>query len=300
MTELFCSGEEAGLAVLECLARRLPTAPPAYLRQLFRKGKIRRQGIPLTAETPVRAGDRLQLPNSERLRSLSEAPSGVEILFESGEILVANKPAGLAVHRGLGHEEDNLTDRLRNLLRERRAPYRLSPVHRLDAGTSGPVLFAKGRRAAATLGELFMTGQVEKTYVALAAGRLEGAGRLVSPVPAKGKLKLATTVFRCLELRGGHSLLELELQSGRTHQIRRQLADAGHPLAGDRRYGGPALRCLHHPFLHCCRLALNNPFDASRLEANCPLPEDLAAVLAALPATPMLELFSRGKSALQE
>ena len=247
----------------------------------MRKGKARRQGIPLEAEAAVRSGDLIHLPDSERLLAFLSAPDRVEILFESREILVANKPAGLAVHRSMGHE-DNLTERLQALVRQRGEVYRVAPAHRLDAETSGPVLFGKGQKALAALGRKFMAGQVEKVYLALAAGHLEGSGRLSSPVPAKGKLKPAITDYSCRENRGGFSLLELSLQSGRTHQIRRQLADAGHPLAGDRRYRGPALPVLQRLFLHCCRLALDSPFDGSRLEVDCPLPGELSAVLSSL------------------
>jgi 23S rRNA-/tRNA-specific pseudouridylate synthase len=101
-------------------------------------------------------------------------------------------------------------------------------------------------------------------------------------VPAKEKLKESTTVFRTLAAAGGYSLLELQLQTGRTHQIRRQLADAGHPLAGDRRYRGPAPRGLDRLFLHCSRLALHDPFDHTPVNIVSDLPAVLTALLAAL------------------
>lgn len=277
MKEIICTAEEEGLTAMQLLQARIPAAPTGYLRQLLRAGKVRRDGLPMAPGTAVGSGDRVLLPESARLAEL-QAVGAVEILFESREVLVAYKPAGLAVHRGVGHE-DNLTDRLREVMRRRQEPFLLAPAHRLDAETSGPVVFGKGRRATAALGRLFMANAVEKEYQALVSGHLPAAGRLNSLVPAKGKLKPSLTDWECLERRQGFSLLRLRLHSGRTHQIRRQLADAGHPIAGDRRYGGAALPGLDRLYLHASRLALENPFDGQRLEIAVPLPPELAHLL---------------------
>jgi RluA family pseudouridine synthase len=281
MTEWSLTDKEDGLTALEVLRERIPAAPVSYLRQLLRRGKVRREGLTLTENAALRAGERLTLPASRRLEELlASSPAGeVDILFESRELLVAFKPAGLATHRGKGHEEDNLLGRVQELMKKRRAPFTVAPVHRLDAETSGPVLFGKGRRAAGLLGKLFMEDQVEKIYLGLAAGELSGSGILCSPVPSKGKEKEARTAFSVLASKAGYSLLEMRLHSGRTHQIRRQLSEAGHPLAGDRRYGGPLLPGLDRLFLHCRHLALPDPFNGQRLVIESPLPENLRSVL---------------------
>lgn len=280
--------KEDGMGALEVLRERIPEAPLSYLRQLLRRGKVRRDGQPLAETSVLRAGERITLPDSRRLGELlASPPTGkVEILFESRELLVVFKPAGLATHRGKGHEEDNLLERVRELMKKRRAPFTVAPVHRLDAGTSGPVLFAKGRRAAALLGKIFREDQVEKVYLGLSAGKLPGSGVLCSPVPAKGKEKEARTSFSVLASGSGFSLLEIRLHDGRTHQIMRQLADAGHPLAGDRRYGGPLLPGLGAPFLHCRRLALRDPFSGEPLAIESLLPAGLQAVLHSLGIDP--------------
>jgi RluA family pseudouridine synthase len=281
MNELLVTPAENGLTALEVLIRQVPAAPGAYLRQLLRQDKIRRSGEPLAESTLVQSGDRLLLPDSGRLAALLRDSQNrrIEILLETSQWLVVGKPAGLAVHRGLGHETDNLTDRVQRWLAAQGAAFRAAPVHRLDVGTSGPVLFAKGRKAAGVLGRAFMEGRVEKTYLALAAGRLPDRGVLSSPVPAKGAMKEAATRFRALERSPAFVLLELELLSGRTHQIRRQLADAGHPLAGDRRYGGPSLPGLDRPFLHCRKLAWHDPSSDTPVNVEDPLPEDLRTIL---------------------
>lgn len=276
--------EEDRLTALELLRRRLPAAPQAYLRQLLRSGKVRRGDLPLGAATVLRAGERVTLPASQRLQQmlLASAEQPLRILFENDRLLTVFKPAGLAIHRGVGHEEDNLTARVQTLLRQRQAPYMAAPAHRLDAETSGPVLFGKGRRAVAELGRLFMTRAVTKTYLALVPGEMAGSGRLTTPVPAKGKMREAATAYRTVATGSGYTLLQLDLQTGRTHQIRRQLADAGHPVAGDRRYRGPRPAGLNRLFLHCAELALTDPGDRSSLVIASPLPEELASVLAAL------------------
>ena len=283
MTEWILKRGEEGLTALELMRRRLPAAPPAYLKQLLRKGRIRRGEEPLQSESIVRQGDLLQLPNSRRLQELltsCRAEHPVEILYENRGFLAVFKPSGLAVHRGTGHETDHLLGRVRALMDGRREPFGVAPAHRLDAPTSGPVLFGKGRKSTAALGQLFMAGGVEKTYLALVAGTLEGRGLLSSPVPARGKWKAAETGYRCLAADGEFSLLELSLHSGRTHQIRRQLADGGHPLAGDRRYGGPRPSGLRRLFLHCLSLAFIDPFEGERCVIATALPAELERFLA--------------------
>ena len=270
--------------LLEFLTHRLPGAPRSYLRQLLRKGRVRRDDGPLDESAVLRPGDRVILPESARLRQLLALPPVPVILYESREMLIVEKPAGLAVHGSQGHEDDHLLGRIQALLRERRVPYSTAPVHRLDLETSGPILFAKGRQAAGRLGQLFMDGAARKSYLALVAGKLVGAGRLESPVSAKGKLKAATTDYRALTGFGDFTLVELELLSGRTHQIRQQLAAAGHPLGGDRRYGDPTPPGLKRLFLHCRKLALPDPFGGPDVLVENPLPEELAQVLSALGA----------------
>lgn len=284
MKEYQCTPAEDGHTALEILQYRLPHAPRSYLRQLLRRGKVRRPGgLALTEESRLASGDRLLLPESRRLQELRAVPAVPKptVLLETRDLLAVYKPAGLAVHRAVGHSE-NLTDLVQAMMEERREPFRIAPAHRLDAATSGPVLFGKGRRAIAALGAAFQERAVEKVYLALVSGRPAATAILDSPVPAKGKWKEAAAEFRLLESPGEFSFLEVRLHSGRTHQIRRQLADIGHPIVGDRRHGGSVVPGLDRLFLHCARLALRTCLDRSRLVIECPLPTELAALLARL------------------
>ena len=283
MIEWCISEAEAGLLPLALLRRRLPQAPEGYLRQLLRSGRIRQDEESLDPTRPLEAGAHLLLPASRRLRELA-LPLPV-ILFENDELLAVDKPAGVAVHRGAGHEEDNLVRRVEALLAGRKAPFKAAPVHRLDAETSGPVLFGKGSRACGRLGRLFMDDMVEKTYLALAAGRLPSEGVLEGEVPVRGRPKSAATAFRLLSYRENVSLLELKLLTGRTHQIRRHLAAAGHPLVGDRRYRGPGAPGSDRMFLHCLELVLPVPPEGTLRRIVSPLPPALERLLAMLGMT---------------
>ncbi len=276
--------DEATLSAGEFLQHRIPAAPPAYLKQLLKKGKIRGPNGPLAAADCLNTADRIQLPDSARLQELMKVPrssaAGVVILYESREILLVDKPAGLAIHSSQGHESENLTAWVETLLKERGSRFQVAPAHRLDLETSGPVLFGKGKEACGRLGQLFMRQEVEKTYLALAAGKTPGSGELRSQLMAKGKQKDAHSSYRALQRNEQASLLELRLHTGRQHQIRRQLAEAGHPLFGDLRYKGPCPAELPRLFLHCSRLAFVDPYSAAAIAIDSPLPDDLSVFLA--------------------
>jgi RluA family pseudouridine synthase len=280
MPEFTVQDNETPLTPLAFLQRHISAAAKSYLRQLLKKGKVVGPRGVVGEEDVLQAGDCLVLPDSGRLRELlSVAPSQSDdalfILYESREILIVNKPAGLATHRGEGHQEHHLTGQVEQLIRSRGDVYQVAPIHRLDLETSGPVLFGKGKKACSELGKLFMLHEVEKSYLALVAGKTSGSGVLHSTVPSKGKHKEAQTAFKSVQRSETASLLRLTLYTGRQHQIRRQLADLGHPLFGDQRYGGAQHAALPRLFLHCCQLAFVDPFSGSPIEVNSALPADL-------------------------
>jgi 23S rRNA-/tRNA-specific pseudouridylate synthase len=194
------------------------------------------------------------------------------------------KPAGLATHRAPGHDDD-LNSRVAHFLALRHAPYRAAPVHRLDIGTSGPLLFGKGRQAIASFGQLLMDGRIHKHYLALVAGATPPCGELTSEVPDGAVMRRALTRYRRLASGGGLTLLELDLVTGRPHQARRQLADAGWPIVGDRRYGGTGWPGLQYPFLHSHRLSFPTLDTGEERQVTWPLPESLTRFLTAAGVT---------------
>lgn len=271
---------EAGLPLLEAVNLRIPAAPQSFLKQLARKQRILHNGEPGDEKIVARAGDIITLSPSLRLDQLvcaSRINPG-QILYEDKGCIVLDKPAGLMIHPAGGHDTDLLTD-LKIFLRHRHETFQVSPVHRLDIGTSGPVLFGKGRASISALGKMLMAGEARKHYLALVCGHPPRQGVLDSHVPSHGKAKEARTRYRCLAEAQDHALLELQLITGRRHQIRQQLADAGWPIVGDSRYRGKPLPGLTHPFLHCCRLAFTHPDDGRIVKVTSALPDELVGQL---------------------
>jgi RluA family pseudouridine synthase len=266
------------------LQRRIPAAPRAYLHQLLKKGRVVCNGVVLAAGDFIAANDLVLLPESRRLRELLELsrslPPEPVVLFEHPQFLIADKPAGLAIHAAQGHETVNLTDLLQKRATVRGEKFRIAPVQRLDLETSGVCLFGKGRQALGELGRLMMEGQLKKQYLALVEGRYAGPQELSSQVAAKGKIKAAHCLVRSLRSNGQASLLEIELQTGRQHQIRQQLAQQGYALCGDSRYHGPELKGLKRVFLHSAQLSFFSPFGGEPVAVSSPLPEELQAALA--------------------
>jgi 23S rRNA (uracil1939-C5)-methyltransferase len=215
----------------------------------------------------------------ESLVVLRPAPvAPIEILHEDTALLVANKPPHLSTVPEAEHEHSLLS-----LLRAQCGLPELTPVHRLDAGTSGVCLFAKQREQVAALAARLAAG--DKHYLALVRGALRAKGIVRAPLRERGVTRPAVTRYLRLERVGGHSLARVRPEQGRTHQVRKHLAAIDHPLLGDSRYGDAASnRYFEHrfgldrQFLHCARIELKEP--SLKLEAE--LAPDLVRVLAAL------------------
>lgn len=282
-TEWRINLREADLPLLEALALRVPAAPRAFLRQLCKKQRVALNNRIAAAELCAPAGATVAVKATPRwLECLLQSRLAPErILYEDVQCLVIDKPAGLAVHHALGHD-DNLMQRVRDFLHLRGENFQVAPVHRLDIGTSGAVLFGKGRAGISQLGRMIMANQASKRYLALVSGQVRRGGELTTAVPAKGSSKIALTRFRPIATSSGCTLLELELGTGRHHQIRHQLAAAGWPILGDRRYRGVLTAGLDRPFLHCHRLAFPQPARGAEVVVDCPLPGELQRLLTAL------------------
>ena len=287
MTKWKINLREENLPIHEALALRVPTAPTAFLRQLCKKQRVTVNGDTAEASRLTRVGETIVVKNSQRwLECVERLPVKPEqILYEDSDSIVLNKPAGLAIHRAVGHE-DNLLHRVQDFLSLRKETFQVSPVHRLDIGTSGAVLFGKGRAAISQLGQMMIAGQFSKSYLALVSGKLTESGELASEVPAKGKIKEALTRYKPLASTEKYTLLELQLVTGRHHQIRHQLAVSGHPIIGDVRYRGELIDELDRPFLHCHQLIFPRSNDERTITVKAPFPEDLTELLVALQFAP--------------
>jgi 23S rRNA pseudouridine1911/1915/1917 synthase len=205
-------------------------------------------------------------------------------------LAVVDKPAGLVVHPAPSHSGPTLVDLLGDVLGGGEDPERPGIVHRLDKGTSGLLVVARGDEALAALQTQVQRREVERSYLALAGGRLGSrTGTIDAPIGrARQRTRMAVsgaaargarTHFTVLELLALESFLEARLETGRTHQIRAHFAAIGHPLSGDATYGGARRYQLGRQFLHAHRLAFDHPLGGGRLSFESPLPPDLAAAL---------------------
>jgi tRNA pseudouridine65 synthase len=212
----------------------------------------------------------------------------IELLFVDAHIAVANKPSGLLVHRGWDDDDDVALFRVRDALGQH-----VHPLHRLDRGTSGALLFARTREAAAVLAKAFEEGRVEKRYLALVRGTPPDAGVIDHPIPRRegGPRVPAVTRFRRIA-RSPIDRCSLVLalpETGRLHQVRRHLRHIDHPLVGDVAHGSGEINRhyraqynLHRLALHAHFLAFEHPVTLARIEVTAAVPDDLGEALALL------------------
>jgi tRNA pseudouridine65 synthase len=221
---------------------------------------------------------------------MNDPSQPLRLLYRDSHLVVADKPAGLAVHRGWAPERDVAMARVRDAIGER-----VYPVHRLDRGTSGVLVLALSPDVARVLGETFASHEVDKCYWALVRGVPAESGVIDHPLlPGEDKHAErvpARTSFRRREVFGRYSLVEACPETGRLHQIRRHLKHISCPIIGDVNYGkGEHNRLfrerygLHRMFLHARSVALLHPVTGLRLQIDAPLPSELEQVLSSLRA----------------
>ncbi len=220
---------------------------------------------------------------------------GIDILYVDPHLVIVNKPSGLLVHRGWGDDDDVAMFRVRDAL----GGAHVFPVHRLDRGTSGALVLARTREAAAALARMFEEGRVEKRYLALVRGTPPDEGVIDYPIQKRedGPRVPAVTRFRCVARSAVDrcSLVLAMPETGRLHQIRRHLRHIDHPLVGDVKHGSGAINRhyratygLNRLALHASSVAFEHPVAAAdggggaRVAVTAPMPEDLGGPLDAL------------------
>jgi 23S rRNA pseudouridine955/2504/2580 synthase len=301
--------EESGQRIDNYLIRWLKGVPKSHVYRILRSGEVRVNKGRIGPDYRVQDGDRVRVPpiRTATPPGPSERKSGprveFDILYEDAALLVINKPSGLAVHGGSGISLGAIEQ-----LREVRPQAKfLELVHRLDRDTSGILMLAKKRSALVNLHAQLREGKVQKIYLALVRGHWRDAKRAVK-VPlqkhllANGERRVsvavnddgqeAHTIFRLrkawAQATPPFSLLEAELKTGRTHQIRVHLAHLDFPIAGDDKYGDFPLnkilkkQTLKRMFLHAHRISLMHPDSGNTLQFEAPLPKELDAFIAHL------------------
>lgn len=308
VTKVAIGPEEAGQRLDNFLFRRLKGVPKSRVYRMLREGEVRISGRRAKPEYKLLEGDEVRIP-PVRVAERAEVPMTVRIarplldrvIYRDDSLLVIDKPAGQAVHGGSGVSL-GIIEQLRLELPEARF---LELAHRLDKETSGVLVLALKRSALVELHRMLREGEAKKTYLALAVGQWRDPVRhiklsLQKYLTDEGERRVAVdadgqrahTIFRLVRRVADFSLLEAELKTGRTHQIRVHLAASQHPIAGDDKYGdfevNRALRKrgLRRMFLHAARLEMRHPLTGKSLSLESPLAGDLAEFLASLEAPP--------------
>lgn len=321
---LVVSAEAAGKRLDQYLATQLSEVSRARIQQLIVKGEVLVDHARAKASFRLRGGEQITVagpPQAPPLRAIPEAIP-LDIVYEDDQLAIVNKPAGMMVHAGAGATDDarnrgTLVNALLHhfgTLSGIGGELRPGIVHRLDRGTSGLMVVAKNDESHRRLARQFSRREVHKTYIALVHGWPKyDRGAVQSPIRRDQKRRTRMTtrgyggreavthyvVQRKLDTPyGKFALLELTIETGRTHQIRVHLSSLGHPVVGDTLYGAPhelrvqsgkrratgapAALSLNRNFLHSAALQFVHPRTSARLNFSRPLPDDLMALLAGL------------------
>jgi 23S rRNA pseudouridine955/2504/2580 synthase len=313
--------EEQGQRIDNFLMRHFKTVPRSRVYRLLRKGEVRVNRKRVDAEYRILAGDEVRLPpvridSGEQLKAPSSSLMELierSIVFQDRHLLAIDKPAGVAVHGGSG-----MSFGVIETLRASRPRETLELVHRLDRDTSGCLLIARDRATLRSLHALIRDGGMHKTYLALVAGSWQlGTKRIDAPLATDNRQhgerhvrvaaagKDSVSVFKPVQFFGPlATLMEVDIPTGRTHQIRVHASFAGHPLLGDDKYGdrtrNAELRSLglKRTFLHAQSLAFEWPGSGVPFHVSAPLPSELSTVLDAI--TPMKRKAPpKGKASLK-
>jgi 23S rRNA pseudouridine955/2504/2580 synthase len=299
------TADEAGQRIDNFLMRHFKTVPRSRVYRLLRKGEVRVNRKRVDAEYRIQEGDEVRLPpvridtGAEPRQPSSSLLELIEraVIFQDRHLLVIDKPAGVAVHGGSG-----MSFGVIEALRASRPRETLELVHRLDRDTSGCLLVARDRTTLTALHALIRNGGMHKTYLALVAGSWQlGTKRIDAPLATDNRQhgerhvrvaaagKDSVSVFKPVQFFGPlATLVEVDIPTGRTHQIRVHASFAGHPLLGDDKYGDRDRNAeirqlgLKRTFLHAQSVAFEWPGSGVPFHASAPLPGELAGVLDAI------------------
>ncbi len=296
----------AGLRLDQALARLLPQYSRARIQSWIAAGRVRVDGRLPRGRDVVAGGERAAIeahfPAEGRV---SAEPLSLELAFEDRALLVVNKPAGLVVHPGAGNPEHTLQNALLAFDASLAQVPRAGLVHRLDKDTSGLLMVARTPEVHTALVSALRAREIHREYLALCLGVMTGGGTIDVPIgrhrtqrtrmAVRADGREAVTHYRIERRFPAHTLARVELETGRTHQIRVHLAHIGYPVVGDPAYGGrrqrprgatpevaAALRAFARQALHATRLTLGHPLTGRPLTVEAGLPADMAQLIEVL------------------
>jgi 23S rRNA pseudouridine955/2504/2580 synthase len=293
--------DQGGQRIDNFLLRHLKGVPKTLIYRILRKGEVRVNKGRIKPGYRVQAGDTIRIPPIRRSQEEKRPPSSRsvnalsdKILYEDERIIIINKPSGMAVHGGSGVSH-GVIEAMRHW---RQDLHYLELVHRLDRETSGCLVLAKKRSALRQLHELLREGEVEKRYLALVKGAWSHGNKRVEVALRKNTLrsgermvnvsdegKTAISTFYPLSVGKTASLMEIHIETGRTHQIRVHATHLGHPIAGDDKYGDKEFNRqmrevgLSRLFLHARSLAFTLTEPHKSIAVNAPLDHELTQLL---------------------
>ena len=286
MTETFVA--EPGR--LDAVVAKQLGVPRADVQRAIAAGRVHVDGEVRQKSFRLTGGEVVELEAADH-EPLEPDPTPVQVLFEDEHLLVVSKPAGVLTHPTTSGRSGTLVNRLlaRGVpLSSGSEPDRPGIVHRLDVGTSGALVIAKDDETHAALSAMFRRHEVERTYLALVRGAVDHEHFLIEAPLGRQRARIrirpvsgraASTDLTVRERLSDSTLLEARPQTGRTHQIRVHLASIGHPILGDRTYGGTGPDSgrlgLKRPFLHSWRIRFRHPVTEEWVEREAPLPDDL-------------------------
>jgi len=303
---LHVPAESAGLRLDQALAQLLPQYSRARLQEWIQAGAVQVDGRRLRGKDRLLGGEQVWIEaRIEPERVLEPESMPLDVIFRDRALLVVNKPAGLVVHPGAGNAHHTLQNALLAIDAKLALVPRAGIVHRLDKDTSGLLVVARTPEAHTALVSALSEREIERQYIAICTGVMTGGGTIDEPIgrhrtqrtrmAVRADGRPAITHYRVLERFRAHTLVRVQLESGRTHQIRVHLAHIGYPLVGDPMYGGrrriPAgssagllaqLNAFKRQALHAARLALTHPVSGREMSWEAPLPADMARLREAM------------------
>jgi 23S rRNA pseudouridine1911/1915/1917 synthase len=296
--------ESDGVRLDRFLVSVLADQSRSRLQRLIKDAHVLVDGRAAKPNLPVKSGQAISIDIPDATESAVEAePLELPIVYQDGDLVVVDKPAGMVVHPAAGHDKGTLVNALLHHVTDLSGiggEKRPGIVHRLDRGTSGLMVVAKNDAAHEELARQFHDREVEKEYVALVWGVVQAGRRIDAPIgrdpenrkkmsaKARRSREAVTRIVRAEHLNPAVTLARIAIHTGRTHQIRVHLSAIGHPIVGDPLYGGVRRRVpgdlravmrLERPFLHAARLVFKHPGDGRRMEFTSGLPDDLQGVL---------------------
>lgn len=275
--------EREGASIYNFLRRELCMSSRLVRTLKHSEAGIMLNGKPARTIELLSCGDILELSMPEDENAIEPREGAIDIVYEDEDLLIINKPPGLAMHPTHNHQGDTLANLVTGYLLKKGAPAAFRTVGRLDKDTSGLVVCALNMHAAARL-----SGRIGKEYTAVAQGVFEGSGTIDRPIYRPDPMKTlraagdsgetAITHWEAVRTNGNLTLLKIRLETGRTHQIRVHFSSLGTPLAGDEMYGGSRL-LIGRQALHCGEIRFSHPVTSEQLSLSVPVPQDMAALV---------------------